>query len=153
MDAGQAVANSHSLKRSSHWDSICTKFKQANPYCFACGPHLTYPTNCIQVHHEIPFHFCVLLGRPDLELDTRNLITLCQSESRELDLPDHHLYVGHEGDFRIYNPNVRRDCKRSLISKLFRPFFRKKPKSWINMTDADKKALRALMDRRFPVKS
>jgi hypothetical protein len=31
----------------------------------------------VQVHHIFPFHDCVALGRPDLELDERNLITLC----------------------------------------------------------------------------
>jgi hypothetical protein len=32
------------------------------------------------VHHIFPFHYCIALGRPDLELDDRNLITLCEDE-------------------------------------------------------------------------
>lgn len=148
MDAGQVVAGSHLLLRSSHWNSVAHDFKQAHPYCFACGPDAAYPLNFIQVHHEIPFHFCILLDRPDLELDPRNLLTLCQGD--RLDILDHHLSIGHEGDFRRYNPNVRRDCKRSILSKLFRPFFRKKSKPWGEMTDGDKVALRRVMDRRFP---
>ena len=31
-----------------------------------------------QLHHIFPFHFCVVLGRPDLELDERDEVTLCE---------------------------------------------------------------------------
>jgi len=34
----------------------------------------------LQVHHIFPFHYCIALGRPDLELDDRNLITLCEDD-------------------------------------------------------------------------
>jgi hypothetical protein len=44
----------------------------------------------------IPFHI-----RPNLELDPSNLITLCRG---------HHLYVGHNGNWKLWNPRVREDA-------------------------------------------
>ena len=35
----------------------------------------------MQVHHVFPFHSCIALGLPDLELDLRNLITLREHEA------------------------------------------------------------------------
>lgn len=57
----------------------------------------------------LPFHFCVNLGRPELELDERNLMTLCDET-----INNHHLLLGHLGDFQSYNPNVKTDVAGPL---------------------------------------
>ncbi len=44
---------------------------------------------------------------PNLELDPRNLITLCELPGR-----DHHLLIGHLDEWESYNVNVRDDAKR-----------------------------------------
>ncbi len=41
-----------------------------------------------------PFHYCIALGRPDLELGQRNLITLCEDEA------------GHPADNHHYEAGV-----------------------------------------------
>jgi hypothetical protein len=48
-----------------------------------------------------PFHYVVLCERPDLELDPRNLITLCIHHENE-----HHVLLGHLDDYESYNPDV-----------------------------------------------
>jgi hypothetical protein len=62
------------------------------------------------VHHIFPFHLCIALGRPDLELDPRNLVTLCQSESGRR-TEDHHLLLGHLDDFESANLDVVADAQ------------------------------------------
>ena len=47
------------------------------------------------------FHYVVLVGRPDLELDPRNLLTLCIRPDCE-----HHVLLGYLGDYESYNPKV-----------------------------------------------
>jgi hypothetical protein len=56
----------------------------------------------LQVHHIKPFHL-----HPNLELDPRNLITLCELPGR-----DHHLLIGHLDEWESYNVNVRDGAKR-----------------------------------------
>lgn len=43
----------------------------------------------------------MLVGRPDLELDPRNLLTLCIRPDCE-----HHVLLGHLDDYESYNPKV-----------------------------------------------
>jgi 5-methylcytosine-specific restriction endonuclease McrA len=64
----------------------------------ACG----YKGKKLQVHHVKPFHL-----HPHLELDPRNLITLCEARGR-----DHHLLLGHLGEWQSHNENIRQDVKR-----------------------------------------
>ena len=59
------------------------------------------------MHHIFPFHYCIALGRPDLELDDRNLITLCEDEAGKPG-QNHHLLVGHLDDFESSNLAVVR---------------------------------------------
>jgi len=51
----------------------------------------------------MPFHL-----DPAKELDPTNLITLCMSKK------ECHLYIGHGGSFKQYNPNVRSDAAQAL---------------------------------------
>ena len=87
--------------RSPKWPALQRKHLKLYPQCEACGTTLA-----LNVHHVKPFHLY-----PDLELDPKNLITLCR---------DHHFSIGHDPDgpwaparpsWKAENPNVRRDAK------------------------------------------
>lgn len=83
-------------KRSSHWPKVERDFKSKNPVCAACGSKKK-----LNVHHVKPFHLY-----PQLELDENNLITLC------MDRNECHIKLGHGGDWKAYNPNVRKDVDK-----------------------------------------
>lgn len=82
-------------KRSSRWPAVKNAHIRANPYCAGCRA-----TSNLNVHHKKPFHL-----HPKLELDDRNLITLCMSIDRHC-----HLLVGHGNNFKAFNPTVVEDC-------------------------------------------
>lgn len=105
MDPGAIVAGE--IPRSDKWPAVEKAHLQQQPICAACGQG--HPAQGLQVHHMLPFHFCVKLGRPELELDERNLMTLCDET-----INNHHLLLGHLGDFQSYNPNVRVDVAGPL---------------------------------------
>jgi 5-methylcytosine-specific restriction endonuclease McrA len=84
--------------RSSQWSSIRNEFVSRNPFCAACGSRKD-----LNVHHIKPFH-----SNPELELDMKNLITLCR---------EHHFRIGHDPDgpwkprtpsWKESNPMVRK---------------------------------------------
>ena len=56
----------------------------------------------LEVHHIVPYH-----KNPNLELDSSNLITLCESKSYGIVC---HRSVGHIGDYKKTNPNVVEDA-------------------------------------------
>jgi len=91
--------------RSSHWPTVEKKFRAVHPQCACC---VVKSVTHIQIHHRFPFHYCVALGRPDLELDPRNLITLCEWPSHSC--PDHHLLVAHLDDWKSSNLDVAEDA-------------------------------------------
>lgn len=80
------------------------------PCCSAC-----WKPRLLVVHHIEPFY-----RRPDLELETGNLIVLCE---------DDHLFLGHGGDFGHYNPNVKRDAAEVLKSPVHRAKIERKAKA------------------------
>ena len=84
--------------RSSKWSSVRNEFVSRNPFCAACGSRKD-----LNVHHVKPFH-----SNPELELDMKNLITLCR---------EHHFRIGHDPDgpwkpktpsWKESNPMVRK---------------------------------------------
>lgn len=81
-------------RRSPHWPKVEKAHLAAHPSCAACGS-----TTRLQVHHEVPFH-----RRPELELDPKNLITLCMSKN------ECHILIGHGDSFEYFNPNVAADA-------------------------------------------
>lgn len=156
-DSGADVAEEHGIRRSPKWPHVQRAFLEAKPWCEVCGPHKKLERG-IQVHHVIPFHFCILLGRPELELDPRNLVGLCETEEG-LPLPNHHLLVGHLDDFQTSNPHVRQDATGRFFMKtddqikadaVWQAMVKHRPPTWGSMTDDDKKAMRALMDQLYP---
>jgi hypothetical protein len=82
--------------RSSKWPAVRRAHLKNHPRCEVCGGKKS-----LQAHHVRPFHL-----HPQLELDPKNLITLCESEA---DGCLAHLMFGHLGSFKSYNIHVRED--------------------------------------------
>jgi hypothetical protein len=141
--------------RSSHWETVEKAFRKLHPQCVSC---LVPSTKHVQIHHRFPFHYCVALGRPDLELDMRNLITLCEWPGHES--PDHHLLIGHLGFFQSSNLDVAEDA---LTFRGMSEAEIKKDKRWVKkvagrlipldeMTAKDKADFKKRMNHTFPKK-
>jgi 5-methylcytosine-specific restriction protein A len=84
--------------RSPKWRRLEKQWLATNKLCSACAT-----SKHLQVHHIKPFHL-----DPELELDPNNLITLCMDE------PECHLLIGHGGNFKCFNPHVRKDAEHAL---------------------------------------
>lgn len=112
-DHGSIVAALHGVQRSHHWSSVEKAFVHDHPDCAGCHPNEPADHIGLQVHHKyISFHIAVLLGRPDLELDPRNLVVFGETEHNK-PAPDHHLLLGHLKNFRRdCNPWVDEDIER-----------------------------------------
>jgi hypothetical protein len=82
--------------RSPQWHSVEKWHLKREPECQWCGA-----TERLQVHHIAPFHL-----DPELELDPKNLITLCE----EGGYVNCHLLHGHNGDWKSFNDKVREEC-------------------------------------------
>jgi len=87
-------------KRSSKWPTIRKTFLQTHNTCAACGG-----AENLEVHHIEPFH-----ENPALELDFNNFIVLCDKAGKE----NCHLEIGHLGNFKNKNPNVKEDAAKKL---------------------------------------
>ena len=98
-------------KRSPKWPRVREKYIKKFPNCAVCNGDKN-----VEVHHKKPFHLF-----PDLELDENNLISLCESKQNGVTC---HLFIGHLGNYKSYNPDVDvdsaywrkklEDAKRSL---------------------------------------
>src|SRR5512141_1002133 len=75
-DCGAKVAAVHGIARSTHWDEVVREHLSRQPSCVCCCAERVsikaQATHGVQVHHIFPFHYCIALGRPDLELYERN---------------------------------------------------------------------------------
>jgi 5-methylcytosine-specific restriction endonuclease McrA len=89
--------------RSSKWPEIRNEHLNKNPHCIACGS-----TKKLEVHHIKPVHLY-----PELELDSKNLVTLCAE-------PCHRLF-GHLMNFKSWNKDVIQDCKVYYNKLINRP--------------------------------
>ena len=97
-DPGLAAAGG--VPRSPKWPSVRAAHLKANPTCAACGGR-----DALEVHHIQPFHL-----RPELELDPRNLLTLCADPC--------HLVHGHCMSWQRYCPTVVADTAAYLAKLL-----------------------------------
>jgi 5-methylcytosine-specific restriction enzyme A len=84
-------------KRSDKWPKARKAFLVDNPTCAMCGGNKK-----LEVHHIRPFHL-----HPDLELDPKNFVTLCENKK---DGSNCHLLFGHLGSFKSFNVNVVQDA-------------------------------------------
>jgi len=82
----------HGTKRSPEWRGVEQAHLKQQDYCMYCGGQSN-----LQVHHVEPFHL-----DPSKELDPTNLITLCEKMGS-----DCHLHIGHLGNWKNFNPQVR----------------------------------------------
>lgn len=153
-DHGAIVAARYDFARSSKWPHVERDHLAKQPQCVACR----HPGARVEVHHIFPFHFCVALGRPDLELDERNLVTLCVT-SAEPGAGDHHLLIGHLDDFESMYLRVRHAGEHELhgmtavqlrASAKWQLLMRDRAAHLDAMTAVERKALRATMDAAFP---
>jgi len=92
-----------SLPRSPQWPEVQHACLEKNQYkCAACN---VQGAGLVQVHHIIPFQYCIVYGRPELEFNPQNLIPLCEGPTTN----DHHVAIGHLGDFQHLNQEVLTD--------------------------------------------
>jgi len=82
--------------RSSGWSGVRKTHIKQYPKCAVCGV-----TKKLSVHHKKPFHM-----HPELELDPKNLVTLCESAGMQC-----HITFGHLGDYKCVNNSVDKDIK------------------------------------------
>ena len=82
-------------KRSGQWPAVRQAHLAVHPTCAVCGG-----TRFLRVHHIQEFH-----KYPELELDTGNLITLCEHP-----VYNDHLRYGHLGNYKSINEHVRWDA-------------------------------------------
>ena len=94
-------------RRSSKWSKVRGAHLEKHPECEVCG-RKTH----VEVHHVMPFSMF-----PDMELEPKNLITLCENKKNGLNC---HLFVGHLGNFKRFNPNAKAMALqfRALLGKL-----------------------------------
>jgi hypothetical protein len=103
IDRGLVIAAACGVAaRSPHWPTVEHEYREAHPVCAGCAA----TGQIVNVHHMWPFHDCVRADRADLELDERNLITLCREAL------EHHLLLGHLDAWPSYNEHVAEDCAR-----------------------------------------
>jgi hypothetical protein len=151
-DAGTSIAQRYELKRSPLWPEAQRKYLAKNPECAVC------PSNSnIQIHHVMPFHLCHLVYRGDLELDERNFIPLCEESGN-----NHHLLLGHLGDFESYNQGGRESILmlgKSILGlseaaikadQAWILLMGSRPKPWEQWTHAEKLAFRQILDTTLP---
>ena len=113
LDPGAYAAAPFGIHRSSKWAEVVKEHLARQPTCVCCKS--TQPRRIpVQVHHIFPFHYCVALGRADLELDERNLITLCSKSHNGIG-DNHHLWVGHLDNFQSSNPYVVHDAEKVFV--------------------------------------
>ena len=136
-------------QRSPLWPEVERKHRLIQPCCLVCGRDVE-----VNVHHKYPFDFVILLGRPDLELDERNLYTLCADKAEQ-----HHVLVGHLDNYGSYNPDLEHFI--ALCRGLTGPQIRStrefvdavalRPVHISLMTEDAKAALRLELDKYLPL--
>ncbi|HUO58023.1 MAG TPA: hypothetical protein VMV05_07580 [bacterium] len=143
------VSQDLNVKRSPLWPKVQEDFLKGHPACAACGAMTK-----LNVHHKFPFHYVVLSGRADLEIDPRNLITLCTLPTME-----HHILLGHLDNYQSYDPKVTemalrykgKDATEIKADPAFKKAVAGRPTPFERMTAADKLAFRKTLDRVLPV--
>ena len=159
LDYGAVEAARHGIQRSKEWPRVEREHLKNHSHCTACKSGTDSQAK-LQVHHIFPFHYCVALGRPDLELDDRNLITLCEAEAGH-PAENHHLLIGHLDDFKSSNLDVVADALTTFHGKRaadirINPHWKQKEAARLKpldeMTAKDKREFLAKMNARFPKK-
>lgn len=146
------IKKSGGKTRNIKWEEVRDDYLRNNPKCVMCDI-----TTNLEVHHIYPFHICNELGRPDLELDPRNLITLCEGESTN----EHHLLMGHLDSWESFNPLLKADTivfKNTTVDiikndRLWQLKVSKRPNTFFEMTPTEKESIREELERKFPLQA
>jgi hypothetical protein len=96
----------------------------------------------------------VLCGRPDLELDFRNLVTLCADPQRE-----HHPLIGHLDDHERFDPQLEKFIRTyyGLSQQQIRETstwgkaHADKPHHLDQMSEEQKSAFKTMLDAKLPL--
>ncbi len=159
IDHGAEEAARYGIARSPEWPKAEPAHLARQPHCVACKSGADAHAG-LQVHHVFPFHYCVALGRPDLELDDRNLITLCEDEPSGAGV-NHHLLLGHLDDFKSGNLDVVHDATATFFgmtaerirhSPVWAAKVATRLASLGTMSSAEKAAFVTAMNERFPAR-
>jgi len=108
-------------ERSGEWKSVRDAHLATHPSCEACGARGAKAD--VDVHHILPVSIW-----PERELDSTNLITLCNQHHC-------HLVIGHLGSYSSYNPLAREDAARQLAKVKSRPANREDKEKFIHRFD------------------
>lgn len=92
--------------RSACWHHVRADWIADHPRCAFAGCEASIDDSGIEAHHVVSFH-----DDPSHECDPSNLISLCRTGE------NHHLWIGHQGNFKESNPNVREDCRHGRYPK------------------------------------
>ena len=157
-DYGAGVARRYGYRRGPEWRAARRAYLKRQPSCAACkvqyrgffAPLRRLFTGTV-VHHIVPIHVCFALGRPDLETDTRNLLTLCAG---------HHLLIGHVlnyEEFNIYAKACVLRCWGKPTSEIwdnpeFKRFAEERYRPFSMWSDDEREAFRRKLWEKFPPK-
>lgn len=97
-DLAKGKADLSTSARSSKWPKVRADYIKINNRCAVCDG-----TKKLEVHHIHPFH-----THPELELESTNFVTLCESNNNGINC---HLLVGHLGNYRSVNIKVQEDAE------------------------------------------
>lgn len=88
--------------RHPKWGELRRDHLRRQSVCQVCGT-----VQKLEVHHIDPVHVF-----PEKEMDTGNLMTLCEKC---------HFRWGHLWDWRSWNPEVRKDAEQWAAKRISRP--------------------------------
>ncbi len=153
---GILIESEYDFERSVEWKNLAKAHLQTHPFCLACGCKSV--SGYLSVHHKYPYQLCNAVGRADLVFDERNLITLCDGRGSE----EHHLLLGHLGDWASFNPEAITDATTTFFQKksafirsneLWITKSKNKPNCLEKMSEMEINALKIKLDLVYPIKS
>lgn len=135
--------------RHKKWDTAQAQWMRKHPQCAVCG-EIACKRN---VHHKLPLTYLHAINRLDLELDERNLITLCVESDMQ-----HHALVGHLNFYSSFNPWLMQTvamCKGKTAKEIFdlaefQQMVNNRPKPVHQMNAKELDELKQLTQRTFP---
>ena len=146
-----ATTDHELVVRDPKWTDVRNKYISTHNKCVVCGA-----TQDLQIHHIFPVSYIRALGRPELELDVRNFMTLCESPNA-----NHHLLIGHLDLWESVNLAVNVDADKyknlnaaSLKQNVhWKAEVKSRPSPANSLTHDEKKIIIQMMDIRFGKKS
>ena len=109
---GARVAASFEIERSRHWPEVVKRHLARQPHCVCCKPNVR-TLGLVQVHHVLPFHYCVLRAGPTWS-STSETSLLC-GKSHDGIGENRHLWIGHQNNFQSSNLFVVRDARKTFF--------------------------------------